>query len=1503
MSLAECLQKLPHFTESERREIVAGGGRDYVKAKMDGAIADRNEIRSIIRDYVDGPAVSFSPSRVTEAWLKLTENDEAFSYPKSESKNIEEIAATIAPDFSLTEADVGDEFSHAWLVFKGEARSGKPDAWLMHYADGKVEVNVAPLGEGNDGSALYSVAGTYAHNNGLVFAGDRRGISPKGIERRLENMISLALKYRSTDFLLPHPAMKLDWKVGDFERNVEEMLNKSYDNAIKQWPWIKDYYYDFDTATFRDNGGNAVALTDAGENDFTEGVSFAADTGSGRDYQGREQKSGTRYRTQKRAIFTHSVLRAAGGEGRGDILEALSPVQSSRVVQDYKGVAYSTVRNGLSEEFYGNRTIDGANLTTLRRAAADLERPKDGVFLYVTEDGRAIATGPKGVRIPETFRRFANDNDLAFYAERRIPKAPGAEEGNNASNTPGGITSKSEPMPIAYRESGARYFGEDVGEALDRTSGTRFSPVRDRENIDTAARRMGKFVDAYEAGQVGPMDTQLIGPTPVVLQALGAENLNVQIDGATLKKVIRGKHSATMIADLVRGIPEGLYDPLAVFDSPDPKTKEPGRLLLTEATDRRGSPVVIAVHLWKDGGRFKVNEIASAYGLDDFPMRAKVSPEKLQYVRNETGLDSSTTPVRLKLAGVVQKSRDLGNNILSEDDLVNLYGPRFSRHRSAVTNQPIQQAWKAPDNLVKWDNFVRTMQDKLVDTKRVVAEIRKAGVAIKDSIDPYLQEILYHGRAAKRVSDFADNELHPLLVELSARGIDRQEFEDYLWARHAKERNAQIATVNPAMPDGGSGLTDQQSKDILAGREVTVDGRKIKLNMTRNAGYQSLAKKIDAITTETTDTLVRYGLETQETVDAWRKTYRNYVPLMRDMTSDDNYAGAFNLGLGTGQGFSVRGSAAKRALGSDRAVTDILANVAMQRERAIVRGEKNRVAQALYGLTLAAPNPDFWLTINPDAGKDPKTVASELIKLGLNPLDAENIAHEPKQQYVDPRTGMVAERVNPQLRNRSDVLAVRIDGKDRYVMFSSDERAQRMVAGLKNLDAEHLGVVLQNVAVVTRWFSSINTQYNPVFGLTNGIRDLGTGMLNLASTDLKGHRTEVLKNAFSALRGVYVDLRDHRAGRRPSSSWALEFEEFAAEGGQTGYRDMFQTSQARTEALAKELKDAGKGKSWLALGENRSPLFGWLSDYNTAIENAVRLSAYKAGKDKGLTRQQAAALAKGLTVNFNKKGTAATQMGAMYAFFNAAVQGTARIGETMVKVENGKATLTAAGKHIAYGGVLLGVLQAAMFAVAGFDDDEPPQFAREKNFILPLPGGKYLSVPYPMGYHILPGLGRIAGEFALSGFKKPGQRLVDLSTMLVDGFNPIGNTGGSLTQMLSPTIADPIVALNENKDWTGKPIFREDFNKMHPTAGWTRTKDTASSFSKFAAYAVNYITGGGKYEIGLASPTPDQLDYLIGQATGGVGREALKAWQFGTTVASGEELPMHKIPVAGRFAG
>jgi hypothetical protein len=209
-------------------------------------------------------------------------------------------------------------------------------------------------------------------------------------------------------------------------------------------------------------------------------------------------------------------------------------------------------------------------------------------------------------------------------------------------------------------------------------------------------------------------------------------------------------------------------------------------------------------------------------------------------------------------------------------------------------------------------------------------------------------------------------------------------------------------------------------------------------------------------------------------------------------------------------------------------------------------------------------------------------------------------------------------------------------------------------------------------------------------------------------------------------------------------------------------------------------------------------------------------------------------------------------------------------------------------------------MQAIM--MAGYDDDEPPQWERDRNLIIPTGDGKYIKIAMPLGFNAIPAFGRIMTEWALDGFTDPSERVTHILGMLLDVTNPIGNAGMSL-QTIAPTIIDPLAALAENKDWSGRPIAQEDFNSLDTTPGFTRSKNTASSLSKVISESLNTLTGGTDYKPGTFSPTPDQIDYLIGQVFGGVGRESLKAWQTATSASTGEELPTYKVPLIGRLIG
>jgi hypothetical protein len=227
--------------------------------------------------------------------------------------------------------------------------------------------------------------------------------------------------------------------------------------------------------------------------------------------------------------------------------------------------------------------------------------------------------------------------------------------------------------------------------------------------------------------------------------------------------------------------------------------------------------------------------------------------------------------------------------------------------------------------------------------------------------------------------------------------------------------------------------------------------------------------------------------------------------------------------------------------------------------------------------------------------------------------------------------------------------------------------------------------------------------------------------------------------------------------------------------------------------------------------------------------------------------------------------------------------------------------LTNVGKMIVKGGISVGIIQAVLLAMAGFEDDEPPDFVKDKNFVIPYGDKKYIAIPMPLGFNVFPSFGRRVAEFAMSDNKNVGKAVFDMGSMIMDAFNPLGSA--TFAQTLAPTLVDPIVALAENKDFSGKPISKDDLNSLNPTPGYTRAKDNASAVSTGLAYAINFLSGGTDFKKGVISPTPDQIDYLIGQVTGGVGREALKIEKTIGALSSGDELATANVPVIGRMLG
>lgn len=818
-----------------------------------------------------------------------------------------------------------------------------------------------------------------------------------------------------------------------------------------------------------------------------------------------------------------------------------------------------------------------------------------------------------------------------------------------------------------------------------------------------------------------------------------------------------------------------------------------------------------------------------------------------------------------------------------------------------IENMPktTESNWDVKPNTWIQENIIRKFQDKHIDLKRTVAAIKNHYGEIAERWNPYQKDGLWKSKAANEFRQFDEKDLDPLAKKIDKLNLTTKEVTEYLHNKHAEPRNNQMNKINPDVVDPDGTVHEYALKDRGSGIS-TDDARNYLKNLPadKKAALEDVAQDVYKIIKETQNILVKTGQKKQDEIDAWHRTYGDeYVPLQRDVEEE------FMSGFGGGRSMASKNIFEKRAMGSEREVLDILNSVVRQREVALENAAKMEVNHALFGMFLKYPNPQLALPVSPKAIKNPELLARELDAMGLDGRDIVGMMQERQTRSLskDPNTGLdrVVYKTNPLERYKDHVLPVRIDGEDSYIFFNAkDPVSANMVKAFRGMDTPTVGLAGQQIGKATQWMAKVNTQWNPVFGGINFLRDFSAAMANLSSTPLKGMQSTVAGGVKPAFGTVWKVMRAERAGKPmtpeqiaklPEDDWTRLYYEFRAHGGQTLYREQL----SRRAHEQNVIDDKIKGLHDNAAKKTAKQLFGAFSDFNDAIENAIRLSAFKAAKiDKNLSLEQAATLAKELTVNFDRQGAYSKAVNNYFAFFNAASQGINRMAQTLKGP---------AGKKIIMGGVGLGALQAGMMALAGFKDNDPPEFVKSRNFIIPTPDGKYLAIPYPLGLHFLPNMGRLAVEAGLHGdFSGHAGKMI---AVMADAFNPLG--GGELSlQTISPTVLDPAVAIATNRDPFGRPISKED-RATSPSTGFSRSREQSTEMNKQVARAINYITGGTEDTKGFLSPTADQLDFLVGQVTGGVGREAMKIGKTVGAIATGdtENLAAYNIPLAGRFYG
>ena len=823
--------------------------------------------------------------------------------------------------------------------------------------------------------------------------------------------------------------------------------------------------------------------------------------------------------------------------------------------------------------------------------------------------------------------------------------------------------------------------------------------------------------------------------------------------------------------------------------------------------------------------------------------------------------------------------------------------------------------WEIPERgriataLSKW---FQEWADEHVTITKVQKAIKAVGNSISDMSDAEKKQELKNSRISDQLLRFANEEVNPILKEMLANNVSLEDIKQYLHARHAEAYNKRMNDINHRV-DAQGNIIPYDLKDRASGM-TTEDANNYlnNLDQERTRVLESIADKWYAIRDKTQELLVESGQETQETIDLWRELFPDYVPLNREQEQQ-----AVPSGLRTGVGIDVRGNFAKRAMGSEKAIINPIDAILYQRERAIARAENNEVGKSVYRLALENPNPDFWMAINPDAIHSREKLVQELADMGYPDPEgiADNLMAEPKERYlrkvrpsdfvIDPNTGfpipnskeVVDARISRNARFGDNVLTLKINGRERYVFFNQkDPDAVTMVRTLKNLDSQTLGTFLRLNRFVNHYFGQLYTVLNPIFSIVNGLRDYPFGMANLSTTPVRGKQLQVSAKIFPAMKGIMGVLRQERASDGSANSeWQRIYKEATEAGFQTSNRyAILNTGEDKSyiDQTLNQFKDGNSKKAFRYV-------IGMTYDFASMIENGVRLATYQQMREAGYSPQQSASVAKNLTINFDKKGSRTGALRSLYLFFNASVRGSVRLAETLRGPSGGR---------IIAGGILLGVMQAMMMAAAGFKEDDPPEYIREHNLVIPTGDGEYITIPMPYGLNILPNTGRIFTEYALdvdkNGFQKAkaGKKAMAWTNSLFSTFSPFGNQGLSINALV-PSAVEPIVGVGlTNKNSFGQNISRQD-SYTRPTPGYLRTKETGTSAGKEFARWMNLMTGGTDFAKGAWSPTGDDIDFLVSSVTGPVVGSVAKTAKYIEAKQTGEEVPAYKVPVLGRFQG
>lgn len=419
-----------------------------------------------------------------------------------------------------------------------------------------------------------------------------------------------------------------------------------------------------------------------------------------------------------------------------------------------------------------------------------------------------------------------------------------------------------------------------------------------------------------------------------------------------------------------------------------------------------------------------------------------------------------------------------------------------------------------------------------------------------------------------------------------------------------------------------------------------------------------------------------------------------------------------------------------------------------------------------------------------------------------------------------------------------DVVVALIDGEKHYYRILDEYLAQAITAVQPSIE------LLQHIGKLTRVFSALTTAKNPIFALSNGIRDFQHGW-------------------------VYADTEHWYQNFTYPAEWAVALvQSFKNEFGIKHQSDMYKQYKSTTGFDSKYMADADTlGTVMAQMRRSKNPLI-WATRFveklNGAVESAPRYVAYKRKIKAGEDVIVAGKAAREATVNFNRKGKLTKQAGQIVPFIGAAIAGINQFTELMSHPWKNKVKLARAMATQAIPAVFLAFVNAGWF---GDDDDKRKEYDElseytKNNYWVFKWGDTWLKLPRDR---------EISAVFGTS-FQK-----VVLDNLYPDERDS-ETTKEFISYMLSqfkPSIAPTgwaFIQARNNKTWYGSDLisYSEQDLLKNPETYMDIADESTSELAVWMAGIINKGPEAMREALGVLG-TPKGVDYVFDQLTGGLG--------------------------------